>query len=155
MLHVRTPSLFKEAKRSYIQKIYSVYLRWFVWAEIGPVVCRKLHRIQRLCTVDERERSHLALITVRPCFSFVFFPFPFFFFRFLQHWTAASIRASLFPLMLQASSCCLRTGLCHCHYSHSPPQNPGSRTMPRLLWASEAVEGPWSMSGGINVKVGW
>ena len=39
-------------------------------AETGLVICRKPRHIERLCTGDERQRSHLTAIRDRSCFSF-------------------------------------------------------------------------------------
>lgn len=41
--------------------------------EISLVICRKPHHIERLCTGDERERSHLTAIRDQPCFLFLLF----------------------------------------------------------------------------------
>lgn len=81
---LRISSLFEKATRSNFipmrslisgNKMYNVCSFWFVCVrpEIGLVICRKPHHIERLCTGDEREHSHLTAIRDPSCFRFFFF----------------------------------------------------------------------------------
>lgn len=88
-------------------------------AEIGLVICRKPHHIERLCAGYERERSHLTAIRDRSCFSFLFF--------FSATVYSCDQEGVIVPLMLQASPVVLLSIVPLSIFSFTSP-NPGYAT---------------------------